>query len=165
MPGVAYDTVFRAKLMALHQQGVPLTTLSLEFDVPREVLGRWWKRYQTDDLMGLLPASRRPRRSPTRIAAPIERQVLRLRRQRLSTVRIGHQLGIGHSTVQRVLERHHLNQLPRPARPKPRRYEKQQPGELLHIDLKRNVPEELKPRKIAITNGQANGKQIEAKAA
>ena len=37
---------------------------------------------------------------------------------------------------------------------------------LLHIDLKRTVPEELKPRKIAITNaGQANGKQIEAKAA
>jgi molecular chaperone IbpA len=36
---------------------------------------------------------------------------------------------------------------------------------LLHIDLKRNVPEELKPRKIAITSGQANGKQIEAKAA
>ena len=62
MRGVAYDPVFRAKLMALHQQGVPLTTLSLEFDVPREVLGRWWKRYQTDDLMGLLPASRRAAR-------------------------------------------------------------------------------------------------------
>jgi molecular chaperone IbpA len=36
---------------------------------------------------------------------------------------------------------------------------------LLHIDLKRNVPEELKPRKIAVTNGQAKAKQIEAKAA
>jgi molecular chaperone IbpA len=36
---------------------------------------------------------------------------------------------------------------------------------LLHIDLKRNIPEELKPRKIAITNGQAKAKQIEAKAA
>lgn len=36
---------------------------------------------------------------------------------------------------------------------------------LLHIDLKRNVPEELKPRKIEITNGQAKAKQIEAKAA
>ena len=36
---------------------------------------------------------------------------------------------------------------------------------LLHIDLKRNVPEELKPRKIAIANGQAKAKQIEAKAA
>jgi molecular chaperone IbpA len=36
---------------------------------------------------------------------------------------------------------------------------------LLHIDLKRSVPEELKPRKIAIANGQAKAKQIEAKAA
>lgn len=37
---------------------------------------------------------------------------------------------------------------------------------LLHIDLKRNIPEEMKPRKIAISN--ANGgkaKQIEAEAA
>ena len=36
---------------------------------------------------------------------------------------------------------------------------------LLHIDLKRNVPEELKPRKIAITSTPASAKQIEAKAA
>src|SRR6185436_3884584 len=136
MRGVAYDPVFRAKLMAMHQQGVPLTTLSLDFGVPREVLGRWWKRYQTDDLTGLQPENRRPRRSPTRIAAAMERRVLHLRRDRLSAVRIAHELGIGHSTVQRVLERHGVNQLPRPARPKPRRYEKQRPGELLHIDLK-----------------------------
>ncbi len=36
---------------------------------------------------------------------------------------------------------------------------------LLHIDLKRNVPEELKPRKIAISSAQDKAKQIEAKAA
>ena len=37
---------------------------------------------------------------------------------------------------------------------------------LLHIDLKRNIPEEMKPRKIAIANGGAkSSKQIEAKAA
>lgn len=37
---------------------------------------------------------------------------------------------------------------------------------LLHLDLKREVPEELKPRKIAITAGPARkGRQIEAKAA
>ena len=136
MRGVAYDPVFRAKLMALHQQGVPLTTLSTEFGVSREVLGRWWNRYQADDLMGLQPHSRRPRRSPTRLAAVAERRILRLRQQRLSAVRIAHQLGIGHSTVQRVLERHGVSQLPRPARPKARRYEKQRPGELLHLDLK-----------------------------
>ncbi len=36
---------------------------------------------------------------------------------------------------------------------------------LLHIDLKRNIPEELKPRKIAISAAPVKAKQIEAKAA
>src|SRR4029453_16921071 len=131
--------VFRAKLMALHQQGVPLTTLSTEFGVAREVLGRWWARYQAGDLAALTPTSRRPLHSPTRTARAMERRVLRLRTQRLSAVRIAHALGLGHSTVQRLLERHGANQLPRPARATPRRYEKQRPGELLHLDLK-NLP-------------------------
>jgi transposase InsO family protein len=136
MRGVAYDPVFRAKLMALHQQGVPLTTLSTQFGVAREVLGRWWTRYQAEDLRGLQPHSRRPHRSPYRMTAAVERRILRLRGRRLSAIRIAYELGIGHSTVQRILERHGVNQLPRPVRPKPRRYEKQRPGELIHIDLK-----------------------------
>ena len=136
MRGVAYDPMFRAKLMALHQQGIPLTTLSAEFGVTREVLGRWWARYHVQDLAGLTPHSRRPHTSPSRVSARVEHRILRLRGQRLSAVRIAQALTIGHSTVQRVLERHGQNQLPRPARPKPRRYEKQRPGELVHIDLK-----------------------------
>ena len=36
---------------------------------------------------------------------------------------------------------------------------------LLHIELKRSVPEELKPRKIEIAGGKDAAKQIEAKAA
>ncbi|CAM5468257.1 molecular chaperone IbpA [Aquamicrobium terrae] len=35
---------------------------------------------------------------------------------------------------------------------------------LLHIDLKRNIPEELKPRKIEITAAPAKAKQIEGQA-
>jgi transposase InsO family protein len=136
MRGVAYDPMFRAKLRALHEQGVPLTRLGAEFGVAREVLGRWWARYQAEDLAGLQPTSRRPAHSPTRIGAPAERRILRLREQRLSAVRIAHWLGIGHSTVQRILERLGMSQLPRPARPQPVRYEKQRPGELLHLDLK-----------------------------
>lgn len=136
MRGVAYDPVFRAKLMALHQQGIPLTTLSADFGVAREVLGRWWARYRRQDLAGLTPHSRRPHASPSRVSARFEQRILRLRSQRLSAVRIAHALSIGHSTVQRVLERHGQNQLARPARPRPRRYEKQRPGELVHIDLK-----------------------------
>ena len=36
---------------------------------------------------------------------------------------------------------------------------------LLHIDLKRNIPEEMKPRKIAIAKAANGSRQIEAKAA
>ncbi len=36
---------------------------------------------------------------------------------------------------------------------------------LLYVDLKRNVPEEMKPRKIAITSSAKPAAQIEAKAA
>jgi len=136
MRGVAYDPVFRAKLMALHQQGVPFTTLSADFGVPREVLGRWWKRYQTEDLTGLCPQSRRPHHSPSRVSRRVEARILRLRDRRLSAGRIAYHLRVGHSTVQRVLTRHGRSRLPRPVRPTPRRYEKQRPGELLHLDLK-----------------------------
>ncbi len=36
---------------------------------------------------------------------------------------------------------------------------------LLNIDLRREIPEELKPRKIRITNGAGNGKVIEGETA
>jgi transposase InsO family protein len=71
-----------------------------------------------------------------RTPAAVERRILRLRAQRLSAGRIAYAVGVGHSTVQRILERHGVNQLPRPVRAKARRYEKQRPGELLHLDLK-----------------------------
>ena len=136
MRGVAYDPMFRTKLMALHQQGVPFTQLSAEYGVAREVLGRWWARYQVGDLPALRPQSRRPHRSPTRLSTAIECQILELRLRRWSAVRIAHELGVGHSSVHRVLTRHGVNRLAQPIRPKSRRYEKQRPGELVHIDLK-----------------------------
>jgi len=136
MRGVAYDPILRAKVMVLHERGVPLVELSATYGIARQVLGRWWARYCANDLAGLQPQSRRPHTSPTRVAGRVEGQILRLRQQRLSAARIALALRLGPSTVQRVLTRHHVNQLPRPARPRPRRYEKQRPGELLHLDLK-----------------------------
>jgi transposase InsO family protein len=136
MRGVAYDPVFRAKLMALHEQGVSLTALSAEFGPPREVLSRWWARYLAEDLAGLAPRSRRPHSSPTELTRREEKRVLALRQQRLSVTRIATALGFGHGTVQRVLERHGQSQLSQPARRPCHRYEKSRPGELVHIDLK-----------------------------
>lgn len=136
MRGVAYDPVFRAKLMAMHEEGVSLTALSAEFGIARPVLSRWWSRYSVDDIAGLVPRSRRPHDSPTQTPAAMVRRVLKLRAQRRSVAWIARELDLGYGTVQRLLETQGLNRLPRPERPKPRRYEKQRPGELLHIDLK-----------------------------
>lgn len=136
MRGVAYDPVFRAKLMAMHDEGVSLTALSTEFGIARQVLSRWWSRYELDDVAGLRPRSRRPHESPTQTSPAMVRRVLQLRARRRSAVWIARELDMGYGTVQRLLEAHGVNQLPRPARAKPRRYEKQRPGELIHIDLK-----------------------------
>ena len=110
--------------------------MSREYDVSRVVLSRWWQAYQDGGLAALQPHSRRPHHSPTKLAARTIRRALRLRAARRSAIWIARELKLGYGTVQRLLENHGLNQLPRPSRPTPKRYEKQRPGELLHIDLK-----------------------------
>jgi len=66
----------------------------------------------------------------------LEQQVLRLRQRGWGPARIAPQLGLGHGSVQRILTRFGQNRLPHPVRPRPRRYEKQRPGDLLHLDVK-----------------------------
>ena len=109
MRGVAHDPIFRAKLMAMHQEGVALTTLSRDFGVAREVLSRWWARYQADDLVGLQPRSRRPHSSPTTLSRRLQARIRTLRGHRLGAARIAHALGLGQGTVQRFLEAEGLN--------------------------------------------------------
>jgi len=122
--------------MAMHQEGVALTTLSRDFGVAREVLSRWWARYQADDLVGLQPRSRRPHSSPTTLSRRLQARIRTLRGHRLGAARIAHALGLGQGTVQRFLEAEGLNHLPRPIRTPPKRFEKKRPGELVHIDFK-----------------------------
>ena len=92
MRGVANDPVFRAKLMAMHEEGVSLTALSTEFGIARPVLSRWWSRYTVDDIAGLVPRSRRPHDSPTQTPSAMVRRVLKLRAQRRSAVWIAREL-------------------------------------------------------------------------
>jgi hypothetical protein len=64
-----------------------------------------------------------------------ERQVLRLRDQRWSTVRIAEELKLPLSTVGAVCRRHGLGRL-EPLEPAPPviRYQWDRPGEMIHLD-------------------------------
>lgn len=133
--GVAHSPETRSFVMGLHAQGRTLSDLSREFEIPREVLSRWWHRYQREGLAGLAPRSRRPHHSTT-IAPSAVRRILRLRRRRLGPARIAALVGVSAKTVHRVLQRQGQSRLPRPRRRPAQRYEKSRPGELLHLDIK-----------------------------
>ena len=105
MRGVAHDPVLRAKLMAQHQEGVPLSVLSEQSGIARPVLSRWWARYQRDDLPGLQPQSRRPHHSPTRHPEAVRDLIANARDFNWGAQRIADEIGVGHGTVQRELER------------------------------------------------------------
>ncbi|GAA2674899.1 IS481-like element IS1649 family transposase [Streptomyces aculeolatus] len=85
--------------------------------------------------------SSQPHHQPRRTPPRIERQVVRLRREyRIGPVRLAARTGIAASTAHRILRRHGLPALATLDRAtgKPiRRYERAQPGELVHIDVKK----------------------------
>jgi transposase InsO family protein len=134
--GRAYSLDFRIAMMKQHTQGRSFATLSRETDVPRDVLGRWWKRYQLRGEAGLVPQSRRPHRSPTQMAPATTTAIQAWRDRGLGPANIALRVPASPSTVYRCLVATGRNQL-RPAAPRVvRRYEKTRPGELLHVDLK-----------------------------
>ena len=104
---------------------------------PRTVR-KWVERYQAEGLAGLQDRSSRPGRlrQPTP-QATVDR-IEALRRQRLTGKAIAAETGVSPATVSRVLKRLGLNRLSalEPAAP-PRRYQRERPGELIHIDIKK----------------------------
>ena len=123
------DRVFKGvkKHLVAHQFGVSVATVN-----------KWLARYRSEGPRGLADRSSRPRRSPAATAQELQLAVLALRRQRLTLVSIAQQLGLSRATVARVCARAGLNRLSRlePA-PAVLRYERAQPGELLHLDVKK----------------------------
>ena len=119
----------------------PIAHIAHEMGVSRTTAYRWWTRYQQLGQAGLVDRPSIPLRSPRRTPTRLEQRILRLRRrERLGPARIAARLGVPASTVHRVLVRHQLNRLAfmdRPTGRPIRRYEHDQPGDLVHLDVKK----------------------------
>ena len=108
------------------------------YGVSVQTVRKWLRRYRAAGTAGLRDRSSRPRHSPQRLAAALERRIVHLRQRRLSGPQIADRLALPLSTVGDVLRRHGLGRLPSlTPRPPVVRYERERPGELLHIDAKR----------------------------
>ena len=104
---------------------------------PRTVR-KWRDRYSSEGEPGLVDRSSRPHRSPTRLTDNQEDEILALRRQRLTGPAIARHLQRPVSTVGVVLRRHRLGRLSAlTPRPPVIRYQRERPGELIHIDIKK----------------------------
>jgi transposase InsO family protein len=101
--------------------------------------GRKWRdRFKQEGPAGLGDRSSRPHRLRKPTPPEVIERIASLRRQRLPGKEIATTVGVSPATVSRVLRRLGLNKLSalEPAEP-PRRYERQHPGELIHIDIKK----------------------------
>jgi transposase InsO family protein len=99
---------------------------------------KWIARFKVEGRAGLMDRSSRPKRLYRPTPAAIVEQVEVLRRQRFTGKQIAADLGVSPATVSRILRRLGLNRMRdlEPAEPV-RRYERDHPGDMIHIDIKK----------------------------
>lgn len=124
--------------------GLPIRRAAERFQCSPATAKRWADRYRAG--LPMTDRSSRPHTSPNQLPTKTERRIINLRfNRKWGPHRISYHLRIPRSTVGRVLERYNMPRLcdidqatGLPVRkPKPKRYEVAAPGELVHIDIKK----------------------------
>jgi transposase InsO family protein len=109
--------------------------------ISRATAYKWLRRFRDEGLVGLADRSSRRHRSPRLLSGAAELEILELRRERkLGPHRLAGITGRPRSTCYAVLRRHRVHRLAwmdRPTGRVIRRYERDAPGELIHVDVKK----------------------------
>jgi transposase InsO family protein len=124
------------------EMGWSVESTADRFQVDAKTVRKWVARFRAEGVEGLEDRSSRPLRSPNRTVRSIRREVVRLRRKRRwGADHIAHHVGLSSSTVQQILRSEGLARLDRGDRATDdepvRRYERERPGELVHVDVKK----------------------------
>lgn len=107
------------------------------YGVSPKIVMRWVERYKTEGVKGMVDRSSRPKAMPGLTSQAVAERIVVLRRRRLTGKHIAIEVGVS-PTVSRVLRRAGLSRLKdiEPAEPI-RRYERDHPGDMIHIDIKK----------------------------
>jgi transposase InsO family protein len=127
-----------AMVRAVMDDGLTKTAAARQFNTSAKTVAKWVERFRTEGVDGLRDRSSRPLSLPSQTTAATCVTVEALRRQRYTGKQIAAETGVSAATVSRILRRRGLNRLSalEPAEPV-RRYEREHPGELIHIDIKK----------------------------
>ncbi len=132
----------------VRRQGWAVAHAAKAMGISRQCAHRWVARYDAEGEAGLADRSSRPHSSPRRTPAAVEAQVLAARAShRRGQDWLGPELGLPPRTVSRVLRRHHVpylrhcdpltGEVIRSSKTTAVRYERERPGELVHVDVKK----------------------------
>jgi transposase InsO family protein len=119
-------------------QGWTLAAAAEAAGVSVRTVSKWRRRYREDGEQGLLDRCSAPSLVPSRTCEQRVALIAGLRRLRMTAAEIAETLAMPASTVSGIVTRIGLGKLSRlePTEPA-NRYEKQRPGELVHIDVKK----------------------------
>jgi len=120
------------------ERGMSASDAAVKQGVSAATARKWHARYLAGGAEHLLDKSSRPARSPRAIDPRVAATIVELRRKLYLQATIASYMGVSKATVSRVLRRAGLSRLSdlRPDEPV-QRYERETPGELLHIDIKK----------------------------
>ena len=128
----------RCRLVSLVVSGLSPQAASVACGMSRSTAYRLGRRFQQGGWDALRDQPPVPRRQPRRLSEAQEREIVAIRERTLAgPVVIAAITGRPASTVGKVLRRWGCSRLPRPERDPVRRYERDRPGELLHVDTKK----------------------------
>jgi transposase-like protein len=138
----------RLLLVSRVLSGRPVSHVAKELGLSRQCVHRWMSRYREEGEVGLLDRSSRPRSCPAQTTPATEAAVVAARTElRCGPAGIAAATGVPARTVSRVLARHGVaplvccdpltGEVIRAHRATAIRYERDRPGELVHIDVKK----------------------------
>jgi transposase InsO family protein len=105
--------------------------------VSEKTCRKWVQRFEAEGAAGLLDRSSAPQTVANRTDERAIEAIAALRRLRFTGPEIAETLGVALSTVSGILQRIGMGKLGRLGLEPAQRYERQRPGELIHIDVKK----------------------------
>lgn len=127
----------RLQAVARVRAGESVQAVARAVGVSRQTMYKWQRR-EAEGPAHVRDRSSRPHRSPNRLPRFRRRQIVRQRRKRWSSLKIAQYYAVPISTVVTVLRREGLARLSSLEPPRRIvRYERDRPGELVHLDIKK----------------------------